>query len=274
MIVEVAGYAAYAYTASRGFDRARPTIVFVHGAANDHSVWTLQSRYFAHHGFNALAIDLPAHGRSEGAPLATVEALADWLLAFLDSVGAGSAALAGHSLGALTVLDAAARAPSRVVRLALIGPAVPMPVSDALLAAAKADDPVAYALINGWSFSAAKQLGHNRQPGVWMTGNSLRLMERTAPGVLYSDLAACHAYAGGLDAARRVQCASLLILGARDLMAPPRSAVELAKALKRSRTVTLPDCGHAMMSEQPDAVLDALIAATTDLAAAETGKGF
>ena len=272
MIVDVAGRAAYAYTASRGFDRARPTIVFVHGAANDHSVWTLQSRYFAHHGFNALAIDLPAHGRSDGAPLASVEALADWLLALLDSVGAARAALAGHSLGALAVLEAAARAPSRVVRLALLGPAVPMPVSDALLAAAKADDPAAYALINGWSFSASKQLGHNRQPGVWMTGNSLRLMERTPPGVLYSDLAACHTYAGGLDAARRVRCPSLLVLGARDLMAPPRSAADLAGALQRSRTVKLPDCGHAMMAEQPDAVLDALIAATTDLAVAGAGN--
>src|SRR4029453_12503583 len=120
VIVEVAGRATYAYTASRTFDRARPTIVFVHGAANDHSVWALQSHYFAHHGFNALAVDLPAHGRSDGTPLASVEALADWLLAFLDSVGAVRAALVGHSLGALTVLEAAARAPSRVVHLALV----------------------------------------------------------------------------------------------------------------------------------------------------------
>ena len=40
-------------------------------------------------------------------------------------------------------------------------------------------------------------------PGVWMTGNAMRLMERTPPGVLHADLAACHAYAGGLAAARR-----------------------------------------------------------------------
>ena len=46
--------------------RHNPTLMFVHGAANDHSVWALQSRYFAHHGFNVLAVDLPAHGRSAG----------------------------------------------------------------------------------------------------------------------------------------------------------------------------------------------------------------
>ena len=101
MRFHVDGREVYAYTGSRALLPAQSTVAFVHGAANDHSVWALQSRYFAHHGFNALAVDLPAHGRSEGTPLASVEALADWLLAFLDSVGAVRAALVGHSLGAL-----------------------------------------------------------------------------------------------------------------------------------------------------------------------------
>jgi pimeloyl-ACP methyl ester carboxylesterase len=260
MIVDVGGRAVYAYTASRAFDAARPTIVFVHGAANDHGVWALQSRYFAHHGFNALAVDLPGHGRSAGLAQPSVEALADWLVAFADATGAARAALVGHSLGSLAALEAAARAPAKVSHLALLGPAVPMPVSDDLLAAAKADDHVAFELINGWSFSAGGQLGGNRQPGVWMTGNAMRLMERTPPGMLHTDLAACHAYANGLAAARLVRSPALLILGARDVMAPPRGAKELADALPNARTITLPDCGHSMMAERPDAVLDALIA--------------
>jgi pimeloyl-ACP methyl ester carboxylesterase len=258
MIVDAGGRAVYAYTGSRGFDAGRPSIVFVHGAANDHSVWALQSRYFAHHGFNTLAVDLPGHGRSEGAALTSVEALADWLWAFVDAAGAAKVAFAGHSLGSLTALEAASRAPERVTHLALLGPAVPMVVSDMLLAAAKADDHVALELINGWSFSPAKQLGSNRQPGVWMMGNAMRLMERMHPGVLHADLAACHAYANGLAAARAVRALTLLILGARDIMAPPRTAAELGDTLAKSRTVLLPDCGHAMMAEQPDAVLDTL----------------
>jgi pimeloyl-ACP methyl ester carboxylesterase len=258
MIVEAGGRAAYAYTGSRGFDAARPTVVFIHGAANDHSVWALQSRYFAHHGVNTLAVDLPGHGRSEGAALASVKALADWVWAFVDATGAQKVALAGHSLGSLTALEAASRAPGRVTHLALLGPAVPMAVSDVLLAAAKADDHVALELINGWSFSPTKQLGNNRQPGVWMVGNAMRLMERMHPGVLHVDLAACHAYANGLAAARAVRAPTLMILGARDVMAPPRAAKELGEALAKPRSVLLPDCGHAMMAEQPDAVLDAL----------------
>ena len=72
----------YAYTGARRLDagQARRS-VFVHGAAHDHSVWALQSRYFAHHGCNVLAVDLPGHGRSGGAALATIEAIADWIRA-------------------------------------------------------------------------------------------------------------------------------------------------------------------------------------------------
>ena len=260
MLLPVAGNDVYAYTGARRFDAALPTVVFVHGAANDHSVWALQSRYVAHHGRNVLAVDLPGHGRSGGAALASVEAIADWLPALLDAAGVSAAALVGHSLGSLAVLAAAARHPARATQIALVGPAVPMPVGDVLLDAAKANDHVAYELINGWSYSPGKQLGGNQVPGMWLTGSAMRLMERTSPGVLYADLAACHAYAGGLEAAAAVRCRALLILGARDLMAPVKSAQALIAALPDKRVVTLPDCGHALMAEQPDAVLDALAA--------------
>ena len=97
----VQGYPAYAYTGGVEPDMKLPTVVFVHGAAFDHSVWQWQSRYFAHHGFNALAIDLPGHGRSGGSPAASVEEIAEWIGALLDVIGARDATLVGHSMGAL-----------------------------------------------------------------------------------------------------------------------------------------------------------------------------
>ena len=258
MQLAVAGHVVYAYTGSRpAIERSR-TILFVHGAASDHSVWALQSRYFAYHGWNVVAVDLPGHGRSGGNALPSVEAIANWIPAVLDAAGVAEAALVGHSLGALAVLECAARYPDRVAKAALAGPAVPMTVSDDLLAAAKADDHVAYELINGWSYSAGRQLGGNTMPGVWLMGNAMRLMERTRPGVLFTDLQACNTYTGGLAAAGAVRCPVLLILGARDIMAPPKNAQTLIAALPDRRIVSLPDCGHALMAEQPDAVLDAL----------------
>jgi pimeloyl-ACP methyl ester carboxylesterase len=258
MRLTVDGRDAYAYTGARALARGQPAIVFVHGAANDHSVWALQSRYFAHHGRNVLAVDLPGHGRSAGPACASIEALAQWLDALVDAAGVGSVSVVGHSMGALTGLHYASEHPDRIAKLALLGPAVPMPVNDALLDAARRDDHVALELINGWSHSPERKLGGNRQPGLWMTGQALALLERTPPGVLYTDLHACNAYAAGLGAAAAVRCPTLLVIAARDQMAPPRSAAAVSAALREPRIVTLPASGHAMMSEEPDAVLDAL----------------
>jgi len=256
--LSVAGHAVYAYTGSRTFDPALPTIAFVHGAANDHSVWALQSRYFAHHGHNVVALDLPGHGRSEGVALSSVASIADWLVAALDVIEVETATLVGHSLGSLAVLEASARHPNRVQRIALLGPSVPMPVSQALLESAKRDDHAAFEMINGWSFSPADQLGGNRMPGVWMTGSSMRLMERSRPGVLHVDLVACNSYADGLTAAGKVRCPALLIIGQRDQMTLPKNARALMAALTDKQVVTIPDCGHSLMVEAPDVVLDAL----------------
>ena len=57
---------AYVYTGGKAFDPALPCVVFIHGALNDHSVWTLLARHFAHHGRSVLAVDLPGHGRGAG----------------------------------------------------------------------------------------------------------------------------------------------------------------------------------------------------------------
>jgi pimeloyl-ACP methyl ester carboxylesterase len=254
----VAGSECYAYTGSRSIDPGLSTVVFVHGAGNDHSVWALQSRYFAYHGFNVLAVDLPAHGRSGGAPLRSIEGLGDWIGAFLDAAGVAQAALVGHSMGSLASLECAARHPERVTKLVLVGTAAPMPVSEPLLDAAMRNDHVACELITGWSYSPGKQIGGNQVPGLWLTGNALRLIERDRPGVLYADLVACNQYGAGEASAAKIRCPVLAILGARDLMAPAKNARGLIAAFADAKVVTIPDCGHALMAEEPDAVLDAL----------------
>jgi pimeloyl-ACP methyl ester carboxylesterase len=258
MRFDVGGVAAYAYTGGRALDAELPTIVFVHGAALDHSVWALQSRYFANHGYNVLAVDLPGHGRSAGAPRASVAGYADWLDAALDALGVGAVVLIGHSLGSLIALERAGRHPQRVSALALLAPSVPMPVAPALLTAAAEDLDGAHAMIVGWSFSEAHQVEGNPAPGSWMTMSVLRLMQRCAPGVLHADLTACAGYRDGLMAAASVRCPSLVITGQRDRMTPARNAAALVAALQGVRTLGIAGSGHSLMQEAPDAVLDAL----------------
>jgi pimeloyl-ACP methyl ester carboxylesterase len=260
MELTVHGRRVYAYTGGKAFDAALPCVVFVHGAEHDHSVWVLQSRYLAHHGHGVLAIDLPAHGRSDGPPLASVEAIADWLPALLDAAGVQRAALVGHSMGSLVALDCAARHASRVASVSLIGSAFPMRVSEELLAATRDDEPRAQDMVNVWSHSTYAHYPSNPGPGFWVIGENLRLMQRQKPGVMHVDFKACNDYAAGADRAAEVRCPALFILGRRDAMTPMRSGRELAKAVKGARVVEVNGSGHALMAEKPDDVLDALVA--------------
>ena len=256
----------YAYTGGKAFDAALPCVAFLHGAQHDHSVWILQSRFFAHHGFAVLALDLPGHGRSSGPLPATVEGHADRIAAALGALDSPRLVLVGHSMGSLIALEVARRLPARVAGVALLGSAFPMKVSEALLAATRDDPPAAMQMINLWSHSASiapfAARPSNPGPGFNIVWQNLRLMERIArrngAAVLPTDFAACNGYAGGLDAARALRCPALFVSGAADQMTPPRAAQALIDACADKSALVLPATGHALMAENPDAVRQAL----------------
>ena len=263
MELSVRGFdaSAYAYTGGKAFDPALPCVVFIHGALHDHSVWTLLARWFAHHGHAVLAVDQPGHGRSGGAPLASVEALADWLLALLDAAGVEKARLVGHGMGSLIALEAAARAPSKIEALVMVGTAYPMKVSEALLETARTAPLKAIDMVNVFSHSTLAAKPSHPGPGTWLHGANRALMRRvqagqTAVNLFHHDFGVCDRYAGGLQAAAKMQCPVSMILGERDQMTVPKQSREIALALKaRVHTVA---AGHALMTEAPDAVLAAL----------------
>ena len=259
MQLDVNGRTAYAYTA--GSAPGNDAIVFIHGAQNDHSVWTAQARALAHQGHHVLAVDLPGHGRSAGPALATVEAMAAWLLDLLDAAGIDRAVLAGHSMGSLIALDAASRAPARVRALALVGSTWPMKVSDALLETARTNEPAAIDMVNVWSHGAIAPAAPSGPQGFWPAGASRRLMQRLSQvnpdHLFHTDFVACNTYANGGAAAQAIACPTLFVQGRRDVMTPPRSAQALVAAIPHARVVAF-DCGHALMTEQPEAVGAAL----------------
>lgn len=259
MQFRVDGRSVFAATGGRPFDPASPAAVMVHGAGMDHIVWALPARSLAHRGRAALAIDLPGHGRSEGPALGSIAGMAGWLIRFLDAAGLKEAALIGHSMGSLIALEAAATAPSRVRKLAMLGVAARMPVHPDLLKAAIDDRPHAADLIVSWAHGPAGHFGGNPAPGLWRLGGAQRLLNQADEGVLAGDLAACDAYDTGASAAK-VKCPSLLLLGAVDRMTPAGKAKGLAATLPDNQTVLIPGAGHMMMSETPDAVIDALLA--------------
>ena len=258
MKIKVQGEDAYCYTNNREIDPARESVVFIHGAGMDHTVWTMYARHFARHGRNVVAVDLPGHGRSSGESKASIEDMADWIVALLDELGIGKTALVGHSLGSLIALDCAARHPGRVSALAIVGSTAPMPVSDAILDASAANDHAAFEMLTEYGYSKRHLYGGNANPGMWMVGSTLRLFERSRPGVLHADMNACNQYLQGLERAATITCPVLMVLGRGDRLTPVRSTMPLQEALPEPRVVVLEASGHTLMAEAPNALLDAL----------------
>lgn len=256
----------YAYTGGKAFDPARPTVVFLHGAQHDHSVWILQSRYLAHHGYNVLALDLPGHMRSAGPALATVEAIAERVAAALTTVQVSRAVVVGQSMGSLIALELGRRLPQEVRGVVLVATAFPMRVADPLLNATRDAPADAMDMINIWSHSPSIA-GFDRKPsspgpGFSTMWQNLRLMQRiqkrNGAAVLHTDFVACNAYAGGTDAAAALQCPVLFVLGESDAMTPMRSAKPLIDACRNPQVVKLRGAGHSLMAEDPDSVRDAI----------------
>lgn len=264
MQITVNGHSTYVYTGGKKLAPEavgkQPVVVFIHGAQQDHSCWTLQSRWFAHHGFSVLAPDLPGHGKSDGEPLASVEAIADWIAALLDALGVAQASIVGHSMGSLVTLELAVSHAARVKQAVLIGTSLPMPVAPVLLDAARDNEPKAAAMINAWSYSASGQIGGNTVPGLWLLGVNQRLMARQKPGVFHVDLKACNAYTRPLTSLSAITAAVLVIAGTQDKMTSPKAAKAVQAAIPGARLASIEGSGHALMAERPDAVLDALIA--------------
>lgn len=266
MIFTVNGAPTYCYTGGKAFNAAQPTIVFIHGVLNDHSVWILQTRYLAHHGFNVLAVDLPGHCRSAGVAPSTVEEAADFIGALLDAAGVAKAALVGHSWGSLIALEAAARLQDRISHLVLVGTAFPMRVSQTLLDASQNDPTKALNLVNVFSRSTLAPPPSAMGPGTWVFGSNLALGKRvlasnTEVNVFYRGFNACNSYANGDTAITQITCPVLFVLGAQDQMTQAKAAQPLIAAAQASgkvvRVVTV-QVGHHQMTEAPDDTLFAI----------------
>ena len=259
MRIDVQGHSTFVYTGGKLPTADKPSLVFIHGAQQDHSCWALQSRWFAYHGFNVIAVDLPAHGQSHGEPLTNIEAMSAWLVALLDALSIPQAALIGHSMGSLIALETSLSTPTRISKTVLIGTALPMPVAPMLLDAARDNPTQAAAMINNWSYSPQRQLGGSAVPGLWLLGMNERLMARQGKGTFHADLSACNAYQRDMASLSALTQPVLIIAGSQDRMTSPKVTNAMLAAIPQARLVTLA-AGHALMAEQPDAVLESLIA--------------
>ena len=246
----------FASTGGRPFDKKKPLMIFIHGSGLTHVCWVLQTRSFAFHGYNVLALDLPGHGLSGGKSLKSIEEMADWLSDVIDAVSFKEASLVAHSQGCLVAIECAARYPQKIKTLSLMGGAGAISMNPELLSLAEKSDPKAVALMMDFAHGQSGHFGGHPVPGLYhMNIGSMLVKSKEIKDTLGIDFRACHNYTSGFDAAKKLSLPTLSILADQDRMCRLKDGKKLADNIKNSEVHVIKNCGHMMLLEEADQTL-------------------
>ena len=252
MYFDVKGKKAFATTGGKAFDNTLPTVMFLHGSGLDHTFWGLHSRFFAFRKYSVLVPDFPGHTNSEGPPLTSIEAMADWLNDVVDALDLKDISIVAHSQGCLVALEFAARYKDRLKSVSFIASGLATPVNDALIEAAEENPESAIAMMLSWGFGPAGHLHQGPIPGNSMVAGGRKVMRGNVPSELATDLKACNAYRNGKQAAAAIDCPVQVILAGKDRMAPRKAGLELVEHLSDPEVAIVAESGHMVPQEAPD----------------------
>jgi len=229
-------------------ERKKPPVVLIHGAGGTHLYWPFQMRRLP--GYRVYAPDLPGHGRSGGSGLQTIRAYADTVLTWMDAINLPEAAFIGHSMGSSIVLSLALTYPERILGLGLIGSGVRLQVAPELIEAT-ASPTTFYSAVE-----TLAALSFAPQTDLALTQVATQRMAETRQSVLHSDLLASNEFDPG-ELVSSIQKPTLILVGEEDRITPVRLATFLKNAVMGSQLIVIPEAGHMVLIEQPQAVADA-----------------
>ena len=253
MHFDLNGKQVFATTGGKPLDNSKPTVIFLHGSGLDHTFWGLHSRFFAFRNYAVLVPDLPGHTHSEGPDLTSIEAMADWLNDVVEVLDIDNLSLVAHSQGCLVALEFASRYPKKLRTVSFIASGLATPVNPALIDNAEKRPEAAIAMMLSWGFGSAGHLHQGPIPGNSMVAGGLKVMRGNVPNELASDLKACDAYQNGKAAAAKITGPIQVILGGHDRMAPRKATTELVEHLRDPEVHIIPQSGHMVPQEAPDA---------------------
>ncbi|MEZ4671359.1 MAG: alpha/beta hydrolase [Anaerolineae bacterium] len=220
-----------------------PTTLVMHGAGGSHLDWPSEIRRMPE--LNALAIDLPGHGRSPGKGRTTVGAYAEDMIAFMDALNLKRAILLGHSMGGAIAQTIALYHPERVQGLILAGTGAKLGVHPDLLNGILTElSRSVTTIVNGYYGDMSTDSMRRR--------TYQQLMEFN-PTILYNDYAACNQF-DVRDSINRINVPTLIIGGSEDYMTPFKFSEFLHENIAGSKLAKVEGAAHMLILEQPQQV--------------------
>jgi len=244
-----------------------PALVLVHGFAGAASNWAVLAPLLAR-SHRLVVPDLPGHGGSTPLPAApNLAGFADRVAAIMEREDAADAVVVGHSMGGIVSLRLAARRPELVrglVLAAAAGLSTTTRAAEVFLTTTSLIAPGRHVAVWRRRIARSRPLRSLVFDAI-SASDAAALSEEAALGFLsgsrqYSDIRTAATALAREDVHRdleQVRCPAFVLWGARDRQVPVDDAFAYARRLRASLRV-IPDCGHLLIGERPDACADAI----------------
>jgi pimeloyl-ACP methyl ester carboxylesterase len=224
-------------------------IVLIHGAGGTHLSWPPEVRRLA--GVRVYALDLPGHGKSPGRGHQSIVGYARCVFEWLGAVGLHRAAFIGHSMGGAIALELALQYPENVLALSLLATGVRLPIPPDILS--DAGSLPTYRKVG----EALGRLAFGPVVDTSLVEAVVQRMDGTRQSVMHGDLLACNDFDAN-GRIERIRQPTLVICGTEDRMMPLRYSQYLADTLSAGMLEIVPQAGHMVALERPQAVAEAL----------------
>jgi pimeloyl-ACP methyl ester carboxylesterase len=217
------------------------SVLFLHGAGGTHEHWRFQIRHLGLR-WNALAVDLPGHGESQGDGFRMIPEYRDFVRDLLDALGMARVALVGHSMGGAIAQSFARAYPDRLVALGLVGTGARLRVHADIFATIQRDLSQAAQLISQWAYSQGAPSATVDQ--------AAEAFARNRASVLEGDFRACDTF-DMMGEIGLIRVPTLVLCGEEDRLTPVKYGRFLHEQIPGATLVLVPGAGHMVMLEKP-----------------------
>ena len=221
-----------------------PVVIFIHGAGQSSHCWKYQFRLSEKlDNYNFIFIDLPGHGKSDGAGFKTIKEYSDFLHSFRNKMDIGEYVLVGHSMGGRITQVSLVDYPQNVIGSVLVGtgPRIRVTRHAIELARKSFKDFADMAAENSFSKSSPLEL----------KAEFKELLLKSNPETAANDLAACNEF-DTTDILLKIKVPTYIITGEEEKLAPIKNSVRLKNLIDNSRMEIINGAGHFVMMEKPE----------------------